>query len=406
MRQCRSQSGQVATFFALSFVMFMVFLALLINTGFLSRDRIKIQNNADLAALVGAQVQRFNLNTVGELNDKIDTAYKVLQTTLANPITASPCVMRFTTCNQAGMACNQFCSNLDAAYAAALAGSYSAAQAQYAGQIMTIITQANSKAYHYAKQTALHTANLPLDVKRRLLRKNGVALPAERMVEMYDRGELQDDYDLDGTSESLAQIYKISANDQQPLFMPEPTSKIVFRYRRFYNPCGTPFAQGGGTEPCALPITQSTGVPLPLVVAHKIIDRGDITPSFITAVSYSPQYLINKTPLRALPDAATPWQPGEIATAPGSQQSAYLFDVVSGRVPFATQVGARQFMSAWSAARPYGGAADRGGYDGAKLIGLASKSLGEVVHDFGIAQQLGDEQGQSQHQLTERDFLH
>jgi hypothetical protein len=384
--------------------MFMVFLAMIINAGLLTRDRMKLQNTADLAALVGGNVQRFNLNTIGDLNDAIETAYIATQALLANPITSSPCAMQFKTCSSAGGSCQVYCKGADREFASAVAATYSATQAFYMNQIMSIVQHANGKAYEYAKKTALAAPNMPIDIKRQLLKASGGNLPGvEQMVKEYDRGSLQYDYAMDGQVESLRDIYKISANDQQPLFIPDVEIMILLTFMWDYNPACEGILASGGDGPCY--IGSPGGIEIPKIVAYRIKDTGDLTPSFITAVSYSPQYLFNFIPVRAMPNPENPLAPGDLFTAPGSTESVKLFDSLMGKVPFTTNPNARQFMVAWAASRPYGGSPAKGGYDGSKMIGLASKSVGEIAHALGISVPIGGN-GEGEHNLTEKDFLH
>lgn len=440
----QQRRGQVATFFALSFVMVMVFLLIVLNTGLMTRDKIKIQNTADLAALVGANVQRFNLNRIDEINDKIETTYLFFEGLLANPYTASYCAITQATCGQANggaapaqiqstidkykaltalngvlgplgipvvdnpeppafSACQAFCGAKDSTYAHLTLLAYLTIQMNYQSQIMGIVQKANSKAYDYAKLTALAAPNVPVDVKRQLLQHFGSRFPTpQQMVKDYNGGGLRFDYGSDGQMESLNEIYRISANDSQPLYIPKISTIPLVSYRGTYSPCVT----GGLTFDAAMPCFNGTfQLPMIVPVPYKIIDTGDVTPSFLTAVSYSPQFLFNKIAARKLPDAQDPFKPGRIFNDSGTNQNVNLFDMLLGKVPFAPSDN-RQFMSAWAAARPYGGSPENGGYDGAKLIGLASRAIHEVVQEFGIKAKQTTADQSAEHTFTENDFLH
>src|SRR5262249_46374141 len=68
----------------------------------------------------------------------------------------------------------------------------------------------------------------------------------------------------------------------------------------------------------------------------------------------------------------------------------------------------RQMMTVMALAKPYGGNTVEGGYEGAKLIGLASKSIGEIVQNLNLMQVAAPDIGISgaEHIYKEEDFLH
>ncbi len=401
----QKQHGQVVTFFALSFSFFLVLLMMLINTGILTRDRIKLQNSADLAALVGANVQRINLNEVGKINDSIETAYIATQAALSNPFTSSPCTYNGATCNSTAGACNLVCRSQDNIARALIIEGYLAHHSYAASQIGAIVSGANAIAYDLAKRTALAGPNLPVDIRRAIRKRYGGNFPsATDMVRQYDRSGLQFDYSGTGDVSPLNAIYTVAANDSQPLFEADVDQGVLIGYIGIYNPCASGPLVVLDASPCFIgnwaPI-------LPIPVPKTIEDKGSITPAFMVSLAYSPQFNFNlfKAPIRRLASSRGPFKAGEVVVNTTGKE-AQLFDLLLGTQPFGSSLFNRQFMTAWSASRAYGGSPSRGSYEGAKLIGLASKSIGEVVHDWNIGFDMVSPETGASHTFTERDFLH
>lgn len=403
-----NSSGQMAVFFAIAFTFFLVMMMTIINAGILTRDRIKLQKTADLAALIGANVQRLNLDQIGEHNRDIKKYFEYTRLFLKEPITASFCFQKQITCGESPTReCKYFCSSMDSAIAEAQLNLYHAKHTQYMNQMLMMIHDTNAKAFEYATLTALGGPNLPHDVRRTILKKQGGRYPTlNKMKQRYESGGFHYDYNNDGDYERLKDIYSITNLHPAPLYKPKLETKKMWTFIGQYAPCVVLLAFDAAT-----PCWQWKYLLKPGELPVRIQDAGGLTPAFFNEIKYSPQYDFNlfKFPIKMGPDRDNPFVPGKVVQGKNANSLAMLFDILLGKPPLSGSLKKRQYMRAWATARPY--KADRdastGEYDGAKLIGIASKAIGEIDQDLNIQMPFAmEETPNTQHLFTERDFLH
>ena len=75
----KRNSGQLAIGLAFSFATVLAMFLLVFQSSILTREKMKLQQTTDLAALVAGEVQRRNLNRIQELNEEIKKAYKTIK---------------------------------------------------------------------------------------------------------------------------------------------------------------------------------------------------------------------------------------------------------------------------------------------------------------------------------------
>ena len=411
------ERGQVVTFFALSFTFFLVLLTMIINAGILTRDRIKLQNSADLGALVGAAVQRENLDLLGELNQRIEDAYDFLKTNLNNPAYAAPCLVAQITCGQVGGLCQAQCNLLQTALSEAMISAYLDYHAELTNIMIDIVYQTNGTAFEMAKRTALAAQNLPVDIRRQVRKHHGGQYPdAKTMAERYDSGDFNYNYAGGQDSDPLNAIYKVKGIDEMyqdleyedvPMFEWDIDTKSVTTWTGIFGlSCGAgPTFQP--QNPCTnIPLAAPTEVDVPA----RMRDLGNLTPAFAFAVSYSPQFNANLFPnkvreLKRFEEADYLGQ-SSIVVDPSGVREVSLFDRLLGTLRRSNSQVERKWMHVVSTSKPYGGEPTKGGYEGAKLIGVASHRSGDTVQELPVSFQDYMESRQIFQQLRAGDFLH
>lgn len=174
---------------------------LLFNSAMLTREKMKLQQTTDFAALVAADVQHYNLNKIREINTTIEVEYQITRALLQPPFcdvvisscaTFANCVLPwvtgFTGTNY--LSCQDACSDWDALVRRQLIDAYQFTRDAQASHIAAILTDANKKAFDRVLDTFLTPRNLPHQLRRLLESKLGGLTPQLLKAE-YQSGSLQ-----------------------------------------------------------------------------------------------------------------------------------------------------------------------------------------------------------------------
>ncbi|MFH1017572.1 MAG: Tad domain-containing protein [Pseudomonadota bacterium] len=379
----RRERGQLTLGMAAGFAMALAILGLVLRSGMITREKMKLQQTSDLAALVAADTQRNWLNRLREINQEIDKLYREFNTAiLANPtpcLTIAAAIAGGWDCirlpkvadmlssvdipgaasNALPPMCQTSCPHFDNFYRATLVTAYGIKQAMLMGLAVKVIEQANQVANDDALATFLAPPNLPFGLQKILDRKYNGNVTTAAVRQDYDSGRLSDTYAV------------IDANKDLPLFQAKLEGRSFKWPTALYASFFTP--PPATTCFCA-PV--GTGYPGLAMVAGKITKTGDYQTSFFTGVQYTPRKEdIEKFGLfYKQADSKRPYFGEESQDSSGA------------KLPLFTQ---RRSMAALSLAKPYGGkfpraaanpfsftdAGDPGtDFEGAKLIGLADKA--------------------------------
>jgi hypothetical protein len=405
---------------AVGFTMALAILGMVLRSGFVTREKMKIQQSSDFAALVAADVQRNYLNVIRDINKEIDLEFKIAYTAVqlpaCGPLLIGSAAGTINAANVLSTAhflppvikpdppdppdpCNAPCAQWDRTYRNYIVSGFAARQSLMAGAIQVILEKANEKAFDNVLQTILTPQNLPYGLQRVLEKKYNGNVTRDAVVQDYNSGGLSDTYTV------------IDANRSIPLFPAKMEMRIFDWITYRYQLSGTL-----ATGVCLGAIRSGIGG---AVAMGKVVKAGDYETSFLTGAQYT-----------------SPLTGTETTTAQGEQKKFSIFakqadtkseeygkeirDMRGMKIPLFPD---RTTLTAISLAKPYGGTFPKAGnpvvpldagdvgdeFQGAKLIGIADKAqIGGV--DLGVAGDLGTQDAEGRMTDTSRfsteDFLH
>ena len=182
-----NQKGQVAIFFAVGFVFFIVLLSVIINSSIITAQKIRLQNTADKAAVITASyLGKRIIDTINKYNRYIEDLWRTAQIQLLTPY-YYPCfnnpeiMCKTTACN-----CKTFCKNSDKAVYNKISRIYEAARLPLAQEIRSLM----SDGYKYAYQEAVMSVvmdehSLPIDILN-YYKENGGYPGADALIKNYE----------------------------------------------------------------------------------------------------------------------------------------------------------------------------------------------------------------------------
>jgi hypothetical protein len=170
---------------------------------------------------------------------------------------------------------------------------------------------------------------------------------------------------------------------------------------------GTTCGSGPSFQPQNLCASPPIFFPQDVEVPVRMRDLGSLTPAFTFSLSYSPQFNANlfAAKVREPKNADFLGQSSIVVDASGAREVS-LFDRLLGTLNRSNSQVERKWMRVVAAAKPYGGSPTAGGYEGAKIIGVASHRSGDTAQELPVSFLEYMESRQIIQQLNAGDFLH
>ncbi len=276
--------GQLALGLAFMFTASLAIFSLVFQSSLITREKMQLQQTSDFAALTASDVQRRYLNTIRELNQRIENEYKDLQKWLKINVMPSMAAMctnyevatayaemfsAFSKKNDSkGDVCDKGCGGFDSFMKNARIAQFQAAQTNYARQIVALLQEANQKAFDVTLETYLVPENMPVMLRGWLENKFGRKLTLRDVQAEYAKGgDLKKKYDI----RPVSSVWLFEPKIEERIF---PVDHTVYNTIYVY---GEPVA-------CA-PLY---AYPLPQPSLAKIVRKGNFTTNYIAAVKYSP----------------------------------------------------------------------------------------------------------------------
>jgi hypothetical protein len=426
------ERGQLAVGLAAAFATLIAFLGLILRSGVVARDKMKLQATSDVAALAAADFQRRALNKIRELNEQIEFEYNTIQNLLLTA-RAAPCVtdilwftseylsveartapFKFET--EKGLIgppnphakCQGGCGGYDAHMRNLLIDIYRVRHAILSLQILALVTKANEVANDAALEVFLNPVNLPHTLRREANRRFGTALGAQSLVDAYKRGQLPEI--------ELIENNALLGENGPFLFKPkiEPRAFKFPKNRYVWLPPVSAASSG------RCQFMGPSGMSLAVTTA-KITKDSDYETAFATGAIYTPPDPEETRPfgLNLRDSAAGTAGYGEKLRDAGGRLMSLFRKKGPGADPRADFK-----MAVLSLAKPYGGTfpeagsfaneADRGTvgeeFQGARLAGLADKKAigGVPIPLLNQAIEIPDAEGKPQQTtaIYQEDYLH
>ncbi len=429
----RRERGQLTLGVAVGFAMALAIFGLVLRSGLVLREKMKLQQTSDFAALVAADTQRIYLNRIRELNRMIDEAFNTAQTLLsANPAPCAtfiypqaglpPNAFTVDTNSRAWAAaspaksfgtdelplqnlCNGGCQEYDKAYRGEIILAYLTIESQLFQEITTIVLGANQKAYEKGLETFLTPANLPFGLRTLVERKYNGHVTKEALLADYNTGDL---------SEILSVI---DTNSSLPLFQPKVEMR-TFTWVHVFYPLSSSCDPLPSYTCCGFPtVNAASAVPGMYSAPAKIAKDGKYETSFLAGATYTPPESVEQNFGLYYRQTAGDKMGEKIQDVSGQKIQLFTTQTTADNQP------SKQSMMALSLAKPYDGtfpkaaafmnpfdSGDAGKeFKGAKLIGIADKAqIGGVDLDISFSLQTQDVEGETTDASKSHteDFLH
>ncbi|MEZ4704643.1 MAG: Tad domain-containing protein [Bdellovibrionota bacterium] len=368
--------GQLAIGLAIAFAGVLAIFGLVFQSSLDVRQKIKLQQTTDYAALLAANVQTINLNRIREVNEKIEVMWKTTNTALApsfclmagfSGFTAPRSRAAIATINtmlgKAYTTCDQACDGYDEHRRKQIMRSYQTIRSELASNILSSVTGANNIAYSRVLDTFLAPSNLPHSLHLALEKKMGSNFRLEDVRRAYLQGELRmqsSSVDSDRYEYNVLNQYQ-----RDPLFIPE-NEKRMFRYPNYYY--ADSYDPSTLTPYCELPTPQGPKVSSSEV---KVVKKGDYTTHYLTGVEYLPPVSAFENKLNIF--VRDPETGEEI-----SGQSGRSIALFRRSMPMETRAAAKPFGGTFPEKGDLSGLISKGTvgeeFQGAKLIGIADRA--------------------------------
>lgn len=181
----QSNNGQLAIGLAFIFMAFLALFSMIFQSSLLVREKIKLQQSVDYAALTGAQIQRAALDKIHDINSSILTDY---YTTLAllnlpdcaillaagtSPYTVTNTAFNITQDPTALTDCSTACNAFEKYKHNKIIDSYNFIRQKKAEQIMNIIANTNGLTHEHVVNQIIHPNNLPQRLRYQVQQKLG-----------------------------------------------------------------------------------------------------------------------------------------------------------------------------------------------------------------------------------------
>jgi hypothetical protein len=413
----RRERGQLAIGLALAFTAICAIFGLIFNSAMMAREKMRLQQTTDFAALVGADVQRWNLNHIRDRNKTIEDLYAAALILVALPyapyMASSECTafkgtatalslagedFSSATCDKAGHAIDRF-------YRSQIVDAYNKVRDQLAADSLNVVGKANEKAHQRAMEVFLVDKWLPHGLRRTLAKMMGQNPSPTAIKDAFEAGELGDTLKISDSG---------SASNVVPLFQAVEESRNFTVFHYFYDTIEilTPAYKCdciGGFIPEVYSLDSHSS-------KAKVVraDDSNFTTNFLVSATYNPpNTFVDKTFAYLLkkPDSARGKTGSEILDP--DQRPMRIFNVND------KATGEKKAtMQTMSLAKPYGGTFPKGGkavlsvtynfgeigdeFKGSKLIGIADH---EELEGFKLWEDQDFPLDNGEFLLTE-DFLH
>jgi hypothetical protein len=363
----RRERGQLAVGLAMAFTAVCAIFGLIFNSGMIAREKMRLQQTTDFAALVASDVQRRNLNYIRDRNQEIEDLYAAALSLVALPyapyMAPTACASfyayaealtqgSFTTCNGAGHAIDHF-------YRAKIVDMYNAARDTLAQNIVSVSDKANGEAHKQVLAQFLVDERLPHGLRRFMARTLGQNPSPATIKSAYETG-------------ALSEMLSISDSKEMPLFVAaeEPRSFTVAHF--LYSE----------STAVGLDCTCYGGVVPDMIDSHdakaKVVrdDRTNYTTHFLVSATYSPpNTFADKTFAYLLKRPDSSRKPGESEIKdPQSQLPLRLFNVND------PATGEKKTpLQTMSLAKPYGGTLPTKGWS---ILPMGVGDYGKIGNEF------------------------
>ncbi len=279
----KKDQGQIAIGLAFAFTAILALFGLVFNSSVITREKMKLQQTTDFAALVAADVQRRNLNKIRELNQEIEAAYLTTVPSLipsycslfglvspTDKITTTAAAATITGSTPA--TCDQACDAIDNFTRDQYIKIYETFRTLKASEIFKIVMEANDRAFDRALDTFLTPQNLPFGLKRVLENRYGSSLTSSALKSEYNNGKLKESLEISDSNRDI------------PLFIPAHELR-AFIYPDYFYADGVCAAVVVPYACCYLPSPSKPGFTM---TNAKIVKDGDFTTSFLIQATYTP----------------------------------------------------------------------------------------------------------------------
>jgi hypothetical protein len=392
----RRDRGQLAIGLAFAFMAVCAIFGLLFNSAMMTREKMRLQQTTDYAALVAAQMQRKYLNDINASNQGIEDLYNATYTLMNMPLLLSNGELITQTsgylageflawvetqtlgqvtpgsCNEAGRGYDHYIRQK-------LKKIYETTRDEYyRSPILGKVAHGNKVIFSEVLSHFLVDKRLPHGLRRTLAGMLGQNPAPAAIRDLYNQGGLSETLNISGSGEQVL----FDADDEQRAFMPP---------KNFY-----------GTIQCYCTPTScltccAPGYPLPLPDSigsvAKVVRTSDFKTNFLVSATYTPpNTFVDKTFAYNLrkPDSEGSGMQSEIKDA--DQHTLRLFNITD-KAAGQTKTS----LTTMALAKPFGGTFPKAGdvevllnnplqkgdvgvpFTGSKLIGIADhEQIGNV----------------------------
>ncbi|MCI5073191.1 hypothetical protein MRY82_09670 [bacterium] len=243
---------------------FLALFSMVFQSSMLVREKIKLQQSVDYAALTGAQIQRAALDKIHEINSTILESFYATQAALI----PSPCLMlqAMTSSSPTAMSssafaitndptaigsCSGACQAFDKFVRKQIIRGYETYRSSHVSNIIDIIENTNGLTHEHVVSQIIHTPNLPQRLRHQVQKTLGQNPTLENLKTAYDNGLLSEHLRITSTGDLDLPLFIPSslnpANDMTSFAYPRYTSTLVTT--GFKSFCGPPVPSGPMTSP-------------------------------------------------------------------------------------------------------------------------------------------------------------
>jgi hypothetical protein len=291
----RNQKGQIAIFFAVGFVFFLVLFLLVVNSSILTAQKMKIQHTADISAIAASAYLVNVANRANSLNRAIEDLYKFTQIQLLNPVGYHCVINPAINCTLTGCTCAVTCSGKDAIWKKFWLGFYTGWRTILAMKVRAQFEDGYKEAYKLVQDVALSKENLPADILH-YYKEHGGYPGIEALKKSYEAKTIK----FKGNFASLKDIYyipepKTADGDWLPLYREDigesiDESRLFITPKWVYNFCNVVSLFCNDPTPC---LRSPIPIPIPVPTSVKVLKVGSKEVFYFSAISYQPLNALN-----------------------------------------------------------------------------------------------------------------
>ncbi|HMQ11682.1 MAG TPA: hypothetical protein PKC21_09155 [Oligoflexia bacterium] len=240
---------------------FLALFSMVFQSSMLVREKIKLQQSVDYAALTGAQIQRAALDKIHALNEDILEKFYATQSALipssfiafsgSNPVSTSAIVFSITNDPGANTGCGGAAQALDKFVRKKIVRAYETYRGQRVDQIMDIIENTNGLSHEHVVSQIIHTPNLPQRLRHQVIKAMGQDPNIDSLQASYQNGLIHDHLRVTSTGDMELPLFIPSslnpANDMTAFTYPTYSSQAITA--AYVQVCSFPFPSGIDVSP-------------------------------------------------------------------------------------------------------------------------------------------------------------